>query len=160
MTDNRKRAQQEKEKGNKAFKKGNQALAIKHFTQAITLSPTDKTLYSNRSAAYAAQAKHDKRKFEDAIEDALKVIELDADWGKGYARHANVLFLQGKYAEAVKVYATGISKDPSNKSLMLGLQAAQKKIAKSGGSKSEQKCRTTATVPRPLHHRPTKASTP
>ena len=63
MADDRKRAQQEKEKGNKAFKKGNHALAIKHFTQAITLSPTDKTLYSNRSAAYAASAKHDKVRF-------------------------------------------------------------------------------------------------
>lgn len=74
-----KRAQKAKELGNQAFKKGNCALAIKFFTEAIKHQPDEKTFYSNRSAAYCALGKNDKLMYDISIDDAKKAISLDPE---------------------------------------------------------------------------------
>ncbi|KVH90148.1 Tetratricopeptide-like helical [Cynara cardunculus var. scolymus] len=56
-------ADEAKAKGNATFSAGNYTEAIKHFTDAINIAPTNHVLYSNRSAAYASL----KQKYPDAI---------------------------------------------------------------------------------------------
>lgn len=66
-----------KEKGNAALAAGQYELAIETYSAAIALDPENHVLYSNRSAAYAKRAKYQK-----ALEDAEKTIEIKPDWPK------------------------------------------------------------------------------
>ncbi|KAJ0716369.1 putative Heat shock chaperonin-binding, tetratricopeptide-like helical domain superfamily [Helianthus annuus] len=64
-------ADEAKAKGNAAFSAGNFTDAIKHFTDAINLAPSNHVLYSNRSAAHASL-----NQYSDALSDA-KGLEVD-----------------------------------------------------------------------------------
>lgn len=66
-----------KEKGNAALQQGNYKEAVKCYTDAIALDPSNHVLFSNRSAAYAKD-----NQFELALEDAEKTVKLKPDWGK------------------------------------------------------------------------------
>lgn len=66
-----------KNKGNAAFSAGNFDEAVKHFTEAIALDASNHVLYSNRSAAYASLGK-----YQEALADADKTIEIKPDWAK------------------------------------------------------------------------------
>ncbi|CBI14843.3 unnamed protein product, partial [Vitis vinifera] len=91
-------AEEAKAKGNAAFSSGDFSAAVRHFSDAIALAPTNHVLYSNRSAAYASlqqysEALADAKKtpakepepepepmeidFETAIQHYTKAIELD-----------------------------------------------------------------------------------
>ena len=51
--------------------------AVECYTEAISLDPSNHVFYSNRSAAYAKD-----KKYEQALSDAKKCVELKPDWGK------------------------------------------------------------------------------
>lgn len=70
-------AAQLKTQGNEALKQNNLAEAIQLYTEAIGLDPDNHILYSNRSAAYAKD-----EKFDLALTDAEKTVELKPDWAK------------------------------------------------------------------------------
>jgi Flp pilus assembly protein TadD len=118
-----KKAEEAKKSGNTAFSGGNYQMAIKFFTEAITLMPEEKAYYSNRSAAYMKL-----KQLDQAVEDGRKCVELAPKWGKGYSRLASALLLQGEAEEAVSIYAQGIACDPSNTTLTKGLAQAQARL--------------------------------
>ena len=66
-------------------------------------------LFSNRSAAYAAL-----RKFDAALLDADKCIEIQATWAKGYFRRGLALEGLGRYAEAYAAYQKGLTVEPTD----------------------------------------------
>ena len=70
-------AEELKKKGNEALKKGDVDEAIKLYTEAIQLDPSNHVLYSNRCAAYMKQ-----EKFSQALEDAEATIKVKPDWAK------------------------------------------------------------------------------
>ena len=55
--------------------------AIKSYTQAIELDPTNAVYYSNRAAAYSSKGEH-----SSAVLDAEKAIEADPSFVKAYHR--------------------------------------------------------------------------
>ncbi|KAL3499516.1 hypothetical protein ACH5RR_038609 [Cinchona calisaya] len=113
-------ADEAKAKGNAAFSAGKYEEAIRHFTEAINLSPTNHVLYSNRSAAYASLSK-----FSDALSDAEKTVELKPDWSKGYSRLGAAHLGLRRYDDAVSAYKKGLEIDPNNEALKSGLADAQ-----------------------------------
>lgn len=113
-------ADEAKSKGNAAFSSGNYEEAIKHFSEAIALAPTNHVLYSNRSAAYASL-----HKYNEALQDAKKTVEIKADWSKGYSRLGAAYVGLGKYDDAISSYKKGLEFDPSNEALKSGLADAQ-----------------------------------
>lgn len=119
-------ADEAKAKGNAAFSSGNYTEAIKHFTDAITLSPTNHVLYSNRSAAYASLGK-----FSDALPDAQKTVEIKPDWPKGYSRLGAAYSGLNNHSEAITAYKKGLELDPNNEALKSGLSDAQSAASRS-----------------------------
>ncbi len=62
---------------NTACNHGKYEEAIKQYSDAIKLDPTNHLLYSNRSAAFIKIGK-----FEDALKDADVAVKLSPSWPK------------------------------------------------------------------------------
>ncbi|GAB2300890.1 Hsp70-Hsp90 organizing protein 2 [Dionaea muscipula] len=118
-------ADEAKAKGNAAFAAGNFNEAIKHFTDAINLAPTNHVLYSNRSAAYASL-----HRYSEALSDAKKTVDLKPDWSKGYSRLGAAHQGLHQYPDAVSAYKKGLEIDPNNEGLKSGLADAQSAAGK------------------------------
>lgn len=112
-----------KAKGNAALSAKNFEAAVAAYTEAIGHDGTDKVFYSNRSAAYASMGKWD-----EALADGQKCVELEPSFAKGYGRAGAALHGQGKYQEAVDIYKKGLEVDSGNAMLNQGLAAAQAKL--------------------------------
>ncbi|GLT47206.1 hypothetical protein SLA2020_209170 [Shorea laevis] len=119
-------AEEAKAKGNAAFSSGDFQVAIRHFTEAINLAPTNHVLYSNRSASYASL-----NQFESALTDAKKTVELKPDWSKGYSRLGAAHLGLHQYQDAIAAYKKGLEIDPSNEALKSGLADAQASASRS-----------------------------
>ncbi|XP_057977497.1 hsp70-Hsp90 organizing protein 3-like [Malania oleifera] len=119
-------ADEAKAKGNAAFSAGKFSDAIRHFSDAISLSPTNHVLYSNRSAAYASL-----HQYHDALSDAKRTVELKPDWSKGYSRLGAAYLGLNNHEEAVSAYKKGLEIDPSNEALKSGLADAQAAASRS-----------------------------
>ncbi|KAK6158017.1 hypothetical protein DH2020_005331 [Rehmannia glutinosa] len=124
-------ADEAKAKGNAAFSAGNFDDAVRHFTDAINLAPTNHVLYSNRSAAYASL-----NKFSEALSDAQKTVELKPDWGKGYSRLGAAHIGLHNYSDAVSAYKKGLEIDPNNEALKSGLADAEAASARSSRTRA------------------------
>ncbi|KAE9613160.1 hypothetical protein Lal_00027632 [Lupinus albus] len=124
-------ADEAKAKGNAAFSSGDYATAIRHFSDAIALSPTNHVLYSNRSAAYASI-----QNYTEALTDAKKTVELKPDWSKGYSRLGAAHIGLGQHSDAVSAYKKGLEIDPNNDALKSGLADAQAAAAAATRSRS------------------------
>jgi len=135
MADNQAKAAAAKELGNAAFAQKNYADAIKHFTEGIALDPTNHVLYSNRSACHASSTPPN---WQAALEDAKKVVELNAQWGKGYSRLGAALHGMGKLPEALDAYSAGLKVDPGNAMLEQGAREVQAEMSRQGTSRLGQ----------------------
>lgn len=114
--------------GNAALSSEDFETAVKHYTEAIALDPSNHVLYSNRSAAHAKA-----ENYAAALEDAIKTVELNPTWSKGYSRKGSALAYMGKFDEAIATYQKGLELEPNNAQLAEGLsqvknQAAEAKL--------------------------------
>lgn len=91
-----------KEKGNAALAAGNCDEAIKCYSEAIELDSKNHVLFSNRSAAYAKAGK-----YNEALSDAEKILEINPAWSKGYSRKGAALMGLEKYLEAYTAIIEG-----------------------------------------------------
>lgn len=114
-----------KAKGNAAFSAKNFTEAIGFFTDAIAIDPSNHVLYSNRSASYASM-----EKYNEALEDAKKCVELKPDWPKGYSRLGAAYFGLEDWPEAAKAYEDGLKIDPANEQMKQALAEAKQAAKK------------------------------
>uniref|UniRef100_A0A8C4I2A9 Stress-induced-phosphoprotein 1 n=1 Tax=Dicentrarchus labrax TaxID=13489 RepID=A0A8C4I2A9_DICLA len=113
-----------KDQGNKALSAGNIDEAVRCYTEALALDPSNHVLFSNRSAAYAK-----KGNYENALQDACETIKIKPDWGKGYSRKAAALEFLGRLEDAKGTYHEGLRQEPSNQQLKEGLQNIEARLA-------------------------------
>ncbi|KEI39172.1 uncharacterized protein L969DRAFT_428530 [Mixia osmundae IAM 14324] len=111
-----------KEEGNKKFKAGNNADAIKMYTLAADLASSrplfESSQYireelsvalSNRSAAYLNAGQN-----VEALADAETVIKLKRNWDKGHFRKAKALVAFGRLFDARDALLLGLEFEPDN----------------------------------------------
>lgn len=91
ISEEKKKALEEKEAGNKAYKKKDFATALQHYDEAIKLDPNDMTFHTNKAAVYFEQ-----KEYEICIKECEKAIDIGrenrADFkliAKAYARIAS-----------------------------------------------------------------------
>lgn len=114
-----------KEAGNAAFKAQDFDKAIGHYTEAIAANPTDHTIYGNRSASY-----HNLKKYDEALADGAKCVELNAAWAKGHQRQAMALHGLGKLEESLESYDAGLKIDPNNAQMKAGQDKVHQDLAR------------------------------
>lgn len=110
-----------KAEGNKALTEKRFDDAIKSYTSAIELSPSEHTYYSNRSAAYLS-----KGDAQEALADAQKCVELAPTFSKGHGRAGAALHQMRRYDEACEAYETGLLACPGDAALSAGLAEVTK----------------------------------
>jgi len=92
-------AEKYKEQGNDEFKKGNFDKAIEFYTYATEMDPRNHVFFTNRALCYEKMKKYDK-----ALRDAEKSVQLNKDWEKGHYRRGVSLRELGRYAEALDAF--------------------------------------------------------
>lgn len=109
------RAEEEKEKGNEFFKKGEYSTAIKHYTEAINRNPDDPKLYSNRAACYTKLAA-----FDLGLKDCDTCVKLDEKFIKGWIRKGKILQGMQQASKALTAYQKALELDASNAEALEG----------------------------------------
>ena len=130
-----------KQKGNDAFKLGNNEEAIKYWSDAITHVENNdkdkdllKVLYSNRSGAHLKMKNKQK-----ALDDAGTCITLDRSWTKGFIRKGDALHSELKYIEAYNSYNEASRIDPNDKSIKEKMETMMNLIARASDQERNQR---------------------
>jgi len=119
-------AEQAKEKGNESIKIKDFAQAAQHYTDAINLDSTQSTYFSNRALAYIQLGK-----YEDALKDSEKAIQLAPNVWRGHQRKAQSLHGLKRETEAVESFQAALKLDPNNAQLKAGLEESLQAAASS-----------------------------
>ncbi|KAF9516362.1 hypothetical protein BS47DRAFT_1327509 [Hydnum rufescens UP504] len=98
-----------KEKGNLAYKAGDFAAAVGHYSSAMFADRTDPTYPLNRAAAYLKLGK-----FEDAERDCTTVLALSKINVKGLFRRAQARISLNKFHEAKADLREAVRLEPNN----------------------------------------------
>ncbi|EQC38542.1 hypothetical protein SDRG_04248 [Saprolegnia diclina VS20] len=110
-----------KAQGNDALKEKNYVEAIRLYTCALQLDPTNAVYLSNRSAAHLANDSKTK-----ALRDAEACIAAKPEWWKGYIRKGAAEHALGRFDIAQSTYFRGLEKDPGNASLAQAIEDVRK----------------------------------
>jgi len=122
---NPKLAEEEKEKGNEAFKKGDFAAALKYYSEAIKRLDENEgrmelaRVYSNRAAAYTKVAE-----FDLGLKDCNTCLVLDPTFIKGYLRKGKILLVLKESSKALVCYEKALELDANNQEAIEGVRAA------------------------------------
>ncbi|TSP46835.1 Serine/threonine-protein phosphatase 5 [Bagarius yarrelli] len=114
-------AEKLKEKANNYFKEKDYENAIKYYTEALELNPSNAIYFSNRSLAYLRT-----ECYGYALADATRALEIDKNYIKGYYRRATSNMALGKFKAALKDYETVVRVRPNDKDAKLKYQECNK----------------------------------
>lgn len=116
-----KRAEELKTQANDYFKAKDYENAIKFYSQAIELNPSNAIYYGNRSLAYLRT-----ECYGYALADATRAIEMDKKYIKGYYRRAASNMALGKFRAALRDYQTVVKVKPHDKDAKMKYQECNK----------------------------------
>ena len=96
-----------REQGNACMAAGDHVEAMKCYSQALTATPKDASLFSNRSFAFLRLGLSAR-----ALSDAENAIRHRPEWPKAWFRKAEALAHARLHELAMASYRTGLSLDP------------------------------------------------
>lgn len=106
-------AEERKARGNEFFKRKDYPNAVKWYSEAIDLDPTNHTYFSNRSASYAGMGD-----WEHAAEDGASCVRVNKNFIKGYFRLATAQENLELWQKASETLTMGLAVEPRNKDLL------------------------------------------
>ncbi|QLQ82207.1 hypothetical protein HG537_0G04620 [Torulaspora globosa] len=114
--------------GNKAMASRDFELAVKKYTEAIAVLPTNAVYFANRAAAYSSL-----KAYEEAVKDAESAIKTDPSYSKGYSRLGYAKFALGCAEEALEAYKKVLDIEGDNASDVMkrDYETAKKKVEQS-----------------------------
>lgn len=132
-------AETKKEHGNELYKTKQYHSALTFYSDAIKLCPETASYYGNRSACLMMM-----NRFQDALEDARKSVQLDNTFIKGYVRIAKCSIALGDLVTAestIKLLETMNQADSvaTEKNALLKLQQYESEAQKAYGIKDFRK---------------------
>lgn len=104
------RAENSKIKGNELYKQGDYRQAIEYYTVAVDLQPDNASYYGNRAASRIML-----NQYQEAAGDAVRSVELDENFTKGFLRLARCQVALGELQRALDSYKRALVLEPSNK---------------------------------------------
>jgi DnaJ family protein C protein 7 len=105
-------AELKKEEGNEFYKDKNYKDALRLYTEAIDLYPTNAAYYGNRSACHMMLGS-----YKLALEDARQSTKLDPRFAKGYLREAKCHLALGDASAAKMALANAKELEPDNRTI-------------------------------------------
>ncbi|KAG2489588.1 hypothetical protein HYH03_011869 [Edaphochlamys debaryana] len=134
------KSEEEREKGNSAFKEQRYPEAVQAYQEALkrgppAVNPEAYKLYSNLAACYTKLGA-----YPEGVKAADKCIELKPDFAKGYSRKGTLQYFMKEYDKAIETYNKGLELEPDNAELHDGLQRAVDAISRfaSGQASAEE----------------------
>jgi tetratricopeptide (TPR) repeat protein len=110
------RAAEFKAEGNRLFGQKDYDAAAEQYTLAIDELPDSHVLYANRAACYTQP---DVARFDDALADSTKCVEMAPAWAKGYTRKAQAESCLNRYADSEATCRAALQVDGVNKQVVL-----------------------------------------
>lgn len=101
-------AENNKNLGNEAYKKGDFPTAMKYYNESAIQNPSDAKLFRNRAACYSKLMA-----FPDALKDCETSIKLDPTFVKAHVQKGAVLLVLKEKSKAMAAYAKALELDPS-----------------------------------------------
>jgi stress-induced-phosphoprotein 1 len=119
-------AEKHRENGNKLFRDGNYAAAIKEYDEAIKRSPKSAVMYFNRALSLMKIMDYPR-----ALVDMQKCIELDPKYVKAYPKMGAIHFFMKEYHKALADYDKGLQIEPGNLECIEGKQKTNQAVYQS-----------------------------
>ncbi|KAI4337813.1 hypothetical protein L6164_016185 [Bauhinia variegata] len=114
-----------KSHGNKAMQAKKYTDAIELYDCAIALCDNNAVYHCNRAAAYTQI-----HKYNEAIQDCLRSIEIDQNYSKAYSRLGLAYYAQGNYRDAIdQGFKKALQLDPNNESVKENIRVAEQKLS-------------------------------
>ena len=121
-------ASQLKAEGNKHLGAKNLPEALRCYTAAIALDPTNHIFFGNRAAVHTQL-----KDFESAIADCKSALALDDTYVKAYSRIGLAHYQMGQYEPSVENYKRACELAPDNQQYKADYDGAVAKMTPAGG---------------------------
>ncbi|KAK2608775.1 hypothetical protein QQS21_002632 [Conoideocrella luteorostrata] len=126
----KKRLENMKQEGNKAFQARQWQLAMDKYSEALEIDPSNKSinaiLLQNR-----AQCKIKLKQYDGALADANEAIRLNPDYSKAKMTKANALGQSGNWEESVREWKAIQELDPTDRNIASEVRKAELELKKS-----------------------------
>ncbi|EGR34072.1 tpr domain conserved [Ichthyophthirius multifiliis] len=121
----KRRAENEKNKGNEALKSKDFKEAIEYYTKSLQYDPQLSASYSNRALVYLKL-----KEYQKCITDCNKAIQINPEYTKAYHRRGKAKFAQDKILEAYQDFKFIMQKEPDNQEVNGDLKECQEILKK------------------------------
>jgi len=126
-----------RQKGNNFFRSGKYSGAVRAYTEALELCPTDSKIWANRAAAQMELLKDfGKNQTADQIKknpyylnsmaDLEKSLSIDSTYVKAWARKGQLFNLASEVRQALAAYERGLRVEPQNADCLAGKTSCEK----------------------------------
>ncbi|ETV76809.1 hypothetical protein H257_09258 [Aphanomyces astaci] len=112
----------EKQKGNEAFRVGENDDAIRAYSRSLIFDPTSAVVFANRALVHLKL-----KNFSTAEDDCTMALRRDPLYFKAWSRRGMTRFRRGKYDDAISDFEAALRLEPQSREIQKLLQKTKEK---------------------------------